>query len=310
MLSLCSCSSDSDKFLQEKLPVQDIKPKEDILYTKEEFDIGGELKKPEKMAIDDEYLYICDTGNDKIIKYGLNNNQVEEIGYIGSGKGEFNTPKCIAVNDDKLCVYDFGNDRIQLLTKQGDYISEYSIKDNFSHSATVVDVEINSDDEIYFSLISYGENIQESGVYCLSENKAELLKSLLVGNMGVNFSNNDLYYFSKYETQIDTEWKTGYAEFGVINQQKIELKKGISNMYSSIDITVVDNQVYVYDDCGQAIDEFNFNGEYQKTIFSEPVENDFSYSGFCSDSQGNLYLSDKNNNAIYILKRIDRGAES
>lgn len=298
---LSSCSND---VAYEKMPVDDFEVNEEICFEKQILDIEGEtLIQPEKIASDGENLYICDSGNNRILKCGLDGKATYSIGSLGNGNGEFINPKIISVNDTKLCVYDYGNKRIQLLTKSGEYLKEYSL-DKFHTSTYLVDLAIDNNDKIYFSNVAFHDFINEAGIYCIEENDYVQIKKYAAGNLCINTDSNVLYFFSRFEPDSDSNWKSGYCEFGEISDKTFYPKKAISDFYSSVDAVYESGSEYVYNSCMQCIDMFDPNGHYQATVFMEPVVNDYEYVGFCSDFCGNLYLSDKKNNAIYKLSKI------
>ena len=72
----------------------------------------------------DTFVYVSDTGNDRIVKFRYDNNNtdgltfIEEAGSTGTGDERFNEPAGIAVdNCGNVWVADRVNDRIQLLDK-------------------------------------------------------------------------------------------------------------------------------------------------------------------------------------------------
>lgn len=298
-ITLSSCSKDID---YNKAAVEPFEIKENICYEKQIINIDGEiLMQPENISSDGEHLYICDTGNSRIIKCDLNGEMPQPIGKLGNDVGEFVSPKIVAVNENKMCVYDYGNNRIQLLTKDGEYLMEYSLE-SFHSSSYLIDLEIDNNDKIYFSMIAFQDYIEESGVYCIEKDNYICIKPYTVGNLCVD-DENMVYYFSKFEPESNSSWSTGYCEFAKISDNTFCLQKAISEFYSSIDTVYEDGYVYVYNSCLQCIDCFDTLGNYQVTVFREPVENDFEYNGFCTDFKGNFYLSDKNNNGVYKLKK-------
>lgn len=299
---LSSCSKGS---AFEKLPVEPFEINEEICLEKSIFNIENEsISQPEKIASDGESLFICDSGNDRILICDLNGKNARSIGSLGSGHCEFVKPQIVSVNSDKLCVYDSGNKRIQLLTKEGEYLSEYSL-DDLGALSNLVDMKIDSNDNIYFSVIAYNDSLDRSGIYTIQNDDFTHIKPYAVSNMCFDNENKCLYYISKYELETKLSWTTGYCEFGKISNNVLEFQKGISDLYSSLDMFYYDNSIYVYNYTLQNIDKFDTSGNYQATIFSESAKNEFGYSGFCSDNKGNFYLSDKKNNTIFKLSSIN-----
>lgn len=309
VISILSLSSCGEKLSQEKQPINEMNPTDDITYSKNDLEIAEvTLKEPGKIASDMEYLYICDTGNDRIVRCNFDGTDPLIIGELGSMDGEFSSPECIAVNANKFCVYDRENQRIQVFTKNGEFNSKYELKDKFSSIANIIDIEMDNDDNIYFSIVSYGDHLKEAGIYVLtSENEIKSIKQLFVGNLYNNSESkkNDVYYVSRFELQDETEWQTGYSEFGIITDSSYSTKNAFSSLFSSIDITETNNNYMVYDDATQSIYKFDEQGNCSTCVFSEDVVNDFVYTGFCSDPNDCLYLSDRANSKIYVLKPLE-----
>ena len=306
MLSLTSCGK---TLSQEKQTINEMNPTDDITYSKNDLEIAEvTLKEPGKIASDLEHLYICDTGNDRIVRCNFDGTDSLIIGELGSMDGEFSSPECIAVNKNKFCVYDRENQRIQVFAKNGEFESKYELKEKFSSLANIIDIEMDNDDNIYFSVVSYGDHLKEAGLYVLtSENEVKSIKQLFVGNLYNNSESptNDVFYVSRFELQDETEWQTGYSEFGVITDFSYSTKNAFSSLFSSIDITETNNNYMVYDDATQSIYKFDESGNCSTCVFSEDVVNDFVYTGFCSDTNDCLYLSDRANSKIYVLKPLE-----
>ncbi|MEZ4570571.1 MAG: hypothetical protein R2849_09645 [Thermomicrobiales bacterium] len=72
----------------------------------------GEFSGPTGIAIDaDGYVYIVDTGNNRIQKFDANGVFLDQWGGVGSGNGQFQQPAGIAVRGERIYVSDYGNDR-------------------------------------------------------------------------------------------------------------------------------------------------------------------------------------------------------
>ncbi len=86
----------------------------------------GEFSHPTGVAVHGNELYVCDTGNDRVQVFGLDDGFfIREFGGSGSGPGEFRSPSGIAVaSDGTIAISDSGNNRVQLLTADGEFIKE------------------------------------------------------------------------------------------------------------------------------------------------------------------------------------------
>lgn len=79
---------------------------------------AGMLREPAGIAIDGEYLYVADTGNDRVQRFSLIDGSALANGTRGSGAGEFLRPSDVAV-DEAGCIYvsDSGNHRVVKLDR-------------------------------------------------------------------------------------------------------------------------------------------------------------------------------------------------
>jgi len=71
---------------------------------------------PRSMTTDGTYLYVCDTGNNRIKKHTFAGTYVAQVGSSGHGNGEFwsLSPVGIATNGIYLYACDFFNNRVQI----------------------------------------------------------------------------------------------------------------------------------------------------------------------------------------------------
>lgn len=89
----------------------------------------GELNQPAGLAIfnyeGEDFLYVVDSGNDRVQIFDSSGEAVYEFGSQGTGEGQFNSPSGIALGP-QTTVYlaDTGNNRVQHLDGSGGFLSE------------------------------------------------------------------------------------------------------------------------------------------------------------------------------------------
>ena len=295
----CGCKASA---VQDKAKITPYSRISEICYLKQSFEIPGiELSSPQQIASHDDILFICDSGNSRIIKCGLQGNVISEFGRQSSMTSNFIEPICIDVSSSQFCVYDRGSSKIQVLTLDGEPLWEYDLNEKFNFISDIIDVEICEDETVYFSLIAYGKHTGNSGIYSLKAGEIAKISSCTVGYL--TSIENDIYFMSKYELEDDNNWISGYAEMLRITENGLERISAFSDSYSASGIDVFDGKLYTYNYCSQSVEVFSTDGRYISTEFAEPVVNDFVYRGFCADKYGNLYLSDSVGNTIYKLVR-------
>ena len=86
----------------------------------------GELREPGGIAVAGEFLYVADTGNDRVQRFSLADGSVRVCGVRGRADGQFLRPCDVAV-DDAGCVYvsDAGNHRVVKLDRDLNFLKAW-----------------------------------------------------------------------------------------------------------------------------------------------------------------------------------------
>ena len=71
------------------------------------------------------YVYVADTGNNRIEVFDYDLNFLFTFGTYGTGDGEFNSPYGVATDGIHIYVTDTGNHRIQYFTMDGVYVGQW-----------------------------------------------------------------------------------------------------------------------------------------------------------------------------------------
>jgi streptogramin lyase len=82
---------------------------------------------PRGLAVDvNNNIYIADTGNNRILKYGPNGSLDTTFGTSGSGDGQFSQPQSIAIDwNGKIYVADSSNNRVQIFNPNGTFVGKW-----------------------------------------------------------------------------------------------------------------------------------------------------------------------------------------
>jgi predicted membrane-bound mannosyltransferase/DNA-binding beta-propeller fold protein YncE len=92
---------------------------------------AGQFNEPWGLAVDESHVYVADTWNHRVQKFTLEGEFVGAYGLSGApsaedaGLGLFFGPRdVVLIGDDQLLVTDTGNHRLQLLDREGNFLSQ------------------------------------------------------------------------------------------------------------------------------------------------------------------------------------------
>ena len=107
-----------------------------------ELGLDKKLSKAQGLFVKDNFIYICDTGNNRIVVIEFADEEYKVAQIIDSFEGAeintFNSPSDIFVTDDHYFIADTENNRILKLTKDLQFVLEFTKPDdiNFDQSIT------------------------------------------------------------------------------------------------------------------------------------------------------------------------------
>lgn len=124
-------------------------------------EIGGEgiLTRPVGIAISpvNNYLYVVDTGANKVRIFSLEGKSVFEFGQRGKKDGEFNFPTNIAIDKNgNVYVCDTLNFRVQIFNKDGKFISKFGkVGNRIGEFSKPKGIAVDSEGHIYVADAMY-----------------------------------------------------------------------------------------------------------------------------------------------------------
>ncbi|HEU0317284.1 MAG TPA: hypothetical protein VFR49_08140, partial [Solirubrobacteraceae bacterium] len=92
-----------------------------------QFDFGaGNLNEPAggAVAVGGQYVYVADSRNDRIERFGLDGSGAVAFGSLGGGPGQFSHPRGVAATPSGVVVADDDNHRIQVLSADGTFVAQ------------------------------------------------------------------------------------------------------------------------------------------------------------------------------------------
>ena len=101
------------------------------VFTSVELGLEKKLASPQGMFVYEDYVYICDTGNNRILELKRTDRAeltlVREITeFSGAEVNTFSSPTDIAVSEDHLFIADKNNHRVLKLDKELNYVMEFN----------------------------------------------------------------------------------------------------------------------------------------------------------------------------------------
>jgi tripartite motif-containing protein 71 len=87
---------------------------------------NGQFKNPSGVATDSAgNVYLADSGNHRIQKFGPSGNFIAKWGSFGSANGQFNSPQSVATDATNVYVADSGNHRVQKFSPGGGFVAKW-----------------------------------------------------------------------------------------------------------------------------------------------------------------------------------------
>ena len=253
----------------------------------------GDLSSPEGIDIDDDYFYIADTGNNRIVIYDKHRLELRILfGSAGSTNSDFNSPKKIAVDDTYIYISDSGNNRLQIFQKNlilnydnVDYdiittittsqiLATYVTSITGLNSTRGIDIDTNyiyiadskennignNNIKIHFNKPTTYNYVSRFGSYGTALNKFNNLS-------GVYISGNNLYIVNSDNHRIDVYNKNTYNYLASLGSYGTGTSQ--FNTPNGLHIDETTNKIYVADTLNNRIQIFNNIGN-RTSIITEP----------------------------------------
>ena len=84
----------------------------------------GQLDYPYGLTVSGGEVYVCDSGNNRVVVFGLDGSFVRQWGTQGSG-GQFYHPRVVVVNGDEVIVAEYVNHRVQVFGLDGSFVRQW-----------------------------------------------------------------------------------------------------------------------------------------------------------------------------------------
>lgn len=254
-------------------------------------DPAGGLNSPTALAYDSKgYIYVIDSGNNRIVKYTKSGTYVTDF-----GGGTLSNPQGLTVDTaGRVYVADTGNGCIR------QYSSSGSLIDTWNNTGSVAGLTYYNN-AIYAAVTAAPVHIQ---VYNVSGSKGIEWGAPVAGNatqpagltlpVGIAFLDNSAYVLDQGLKQI-----IKYNTVGVY-----QASSAAGAFLNPVQIDAWNNKIYVADAENFTIDVFTDITASPTTITPSQTTDgqDTQPSGVAVDSSGLIYVSERNANRIEVLK--------
>ena len=251
--------------------------------------------RPSEIVSDDKgFLYIADTGNNRIRKFTTNAQFITQWGELGDKATEFNSPYGIAMDSNGyVYVADTFNHRIQKFSSDGEFVLQWGHEGNQeSEFDSPHGITISPENYVYVA-DSNNDRIQmftDTGLFLAQWNED------LNFPTGMASGNNGTVYIA--DTGNDRLQKiVNNRTLSTLNLNTIEL---IQPKNIAVDTS---SNIYITDYGNQRLIKINSNGDFLNE-WNENTSNGATFEslyGITIDPAGYIYTSDNQNNLIQKL---------
>ena len=259
---------------------------------------ANQLNLPTGVCLDNNnYLYVSDFGNDRILKFDSAGEFLNKWGSTGSGNGQFNDPTLLQFINNNIYVTDGSNNRIQIFDVNGNYLLQFGTSGT---SAGQFDfpsgIAADSDNNLYVTDF-YNDRIQVfnvSGTFIREWGSNGTSAGQFTFPSAISINSNDIVYVADtYNDRIQVFDLSGtfIREWGTSGTSAGQFDKPFDIIVDSKDRIIVpdyyNDRVQIFDSDGTFMAEFGRNGsENGEFIFP---------AGIGVDSNNKIYVTDSNN---------------
>ena len=268
----------------------------------------GKFSSPKRLAVDSSgYVYVADTGNERIQKFTSDGTFVNKWGGPGSGDGEFSSPSGVAVDSSGyVYVSDTGNDRIQRFTSDGTYVSQWgsygSGNGEFNgpegiavdSSGNVYVADTNNERIQKFTLS--GTYVTQWGSYGSASGEFSGLLDVAVDDSGYVYTVEDSPGNRVQKFTSDGTFVTKWGSFGGGTDQFIWPEGIAADKDGFVYVSDEWDRIKKHEDGGAYVTSFGSSGSGDGQ-FNAPI-------GIAVDSSGNVYVADTGNYRIQKFQLV------
>ena len=282
---------------------------------------NNQFRRPRRMAIYDNRLYVADAGNDRVQIFDISNPlsityiaTLGVTGFAGSDNSHFDFPEGVGVDANCIFVADSNNQRVQVFNRNTlAYVATLGTgtwgqdSNHFNHPT---DVGIDAAGYIYIA-DAYNKRVQQF------DGNRNYRRTY--GTTGVSYVTDDYHYYRPTGVAVGND-----ASIHIVEERGHRLVKlnaaGVpqwtvgepgqngddnSHFFGPQDVAVDDSgRVYVVEGWGNhRVQIFNSNGSYNGTLGTGDGSGNYEFrnpAGIANDGSGNTFVADTNNHRVQI----------
>jgi hypothetical protein len=276
----------------------------DVQILAENGTAAGQVRTPRGVAINDRYLYVADSGNNRIQVYDTLAQRWWSMGSAGTGAGQFNQPYGIDLDSaGNLWVADAGNDRIQRWTAAtGAWTVFGGVRGTgLGQFNGPFDIQVDSLGNVFVA-DHYNRRVQKrtaAGAWSVFIASGSVDGTLRYPD-GLGVDSQDSIYVSDFDTFTDASRIQKFSKTGVflgkVASSQEEYEGDISRPMG-LEIGLTTN-LYVADTGNSVVTERGSTGGWFTVVESGLV---ISPEDVAVDVRGNVYVADTGSNRVLLL---------
>jgi hypothetical protein len=276
----------------------------DVQILAENGTAAGQVRTPRGVAINERYLYVADSGNNRIQVYDTLAQRWWSMGSAGTGAGQFNQPYGIDLDSaGNLWVADAGNDRIQRWTAAtGAWTVFGGVRGTgLGQFNGPFDIQVDSLGNVFVA-DHYNRRVQKrtaAGAWSVFIASGSVDGTLRYPD-GLGVDSQDSIYVSDFDTFTDASRIQKFSKTGVflgkVASSEEEYEGDISRPMG-LEIGLTTN-LYVADTGNSVVTERGSTGGWFTVVESGLV---ISPEDVAVDVRGNVYVADTGSNRVLML---------
>lgn len=300
LLGLAACGKEQEKETFFLKPDADTRSG----YHLQELDLDKlGIETPGGICIYEDSIYICDVGNNCIIKLGMNFEREDSFGMLGMEEGNFSEPRDITFADGCFYVLDEGNCRVQKFTADFGYLEMYYLHPLYAQgTGRYVSIAVDGEGVTYVSALS--PDPMDAYIFAYRGEAWEKIGENAVGYLCAGEEN--LYFVNTLEMEIEektTAMQSGKNMLYVLDKKKPFLIAQIEDKYAPTALTFWDGSLYMISAANGNVNCFDGVNDRFKTLFAMPKDA-YSLDMYMTiDEAGNFYIADCENGCLYVVSK-------